>query len=201
MRRDLTRVEIIDTPRLQLRVMGEGDEDLYCRLYTDPQVMHHIARPLAIDVARRSFQVAREQALERPMRRPWWVIQEAASRADVGVVGLVCEDAVAEIGIVLLPHAQRRGIAREAMSAVASCATATGLVTQLWLRHAPQNLAMAAVASRLGLTREDDGPGPDSCRWRMRAGETAVAGERAHASMADLPAHASTSLRHAQDER
>lgn len=174
----------IDTPRLRLRVMGEGDEGLYCRLYTDPQVMHHIARPLAMDVARRSFQVAREQAIERPMRRPWWVIHEAASMADVGVVGLVREDAVAEMGIVLLPHAQRRGIAREAMSAVATYAMETGLVTQLWLRHAPHNLAMAAVASRLGLTREDDGPGPDSCRWRMCAGEIAVSAEQAHIATA-----------------
>ena len=194
-------MERIDTPRLRLRVMGEGDEDLYCRLYTDPQVMHHIAQPLAIDVARRSFQVAREQAFERPMRRPWWVIHEAASTADVGVVGLVREDTVAEMGIVLLPQAQRRGIAREAMSAVAARAMATGLVTQLWLRHAPLNMAMAAVASRLGLVREDDGPGPDSCRWRMRAGDTVVAGEHAHAGVADLPAHPSTSLRYARDER
>jgi RimJ/RimL family protein N-acetyltransferase len=179
-------MERIDTPRLRLRVMDDGDEDLYCRLYTDPQVMHHVAKPLAIEVARHSFQVAREQAIERPMRRPWWVIHETTSMVDVGVVGLVREDAVAEIGIVLLPQAQRRGIAREAMSAVAMRAMATGLVTQLWLRHAPQNLAMAAVASQLGLTREDDGPGPDSCRWRMRAGESAVAGEHTHAAMADL---------------
>src|SRR5688572_16805776 len=128
-------MERIDTPRLRLRAMGEGDEDLYCRLYTDPQVMQHIARPLAIDVARRSFQVAREQAIERPMRRPWWVIHETTSLADVGVVGLVREDTVAEIGIVLLPQAQRRGIAREVMSAVATRAMETGLVTQLWLRH------------------------------------------------------------------
>lgn len=177
-------MECIDTPRLRLRVMGEGDEDLYCRLYTDPQVMQHIARPLAIDVARRSFQVAREQAIERPMRRPWWVIHETTSMADVGVVGLVREDTIAEIGIVLLPQAQRRGIAREAMAAVATRAMETGLVTQLWLRHAPQNLAMAAVASRLGLTREDDGPGPDSCRWQMRADETAASAEQAHVATA-----------------
>ena len=164
-------MERIDTPRLRLRVMDEGDEGLYCRLYTDPRVMQHIASPLGIAVAGRSLQVAREQAIERPMRRPWWVIHETPSMTDVGVVGLVREDTVAEIGIVLLPQAQRRGIACEAMSAVAARAIATGLVAQIWLRHAPQNLAMAAVASRLGLTREDDGPGPDSCRWCMRAGE------------------------------
>jgi RimJ/RimL family protein N-acetyltransferase len=168
-------MERIDTPRLRLCVMGEGDADLYCRLYTDPEVMRHIARPLAKDVARRSFQVARAQAIERPMRRPWWVIHETTLKADVGVLGLVRVDAVAEMGIVLLPQAHGRGIAREAMSAVASRAMTTGLVVQLWLRHSPQNLAMAAVATRLGMTREDDGPGPDSCRWRMRAGEADMA--------------------------
>ncbi len=159
-------MDLIDTPRLKLQMMGKGDEALYCRLYGDAQVMRHIAGPLPHETARRSFAIACCQAAERPMRRPWWVIREHG-RGDAGIVGLVLDREEPEIGVVLAPEAQARGLAVEAMDALARAAFATGLASRLWLRHAPGNVAMAAVASRLGATRAQDGTGPDACRWSL----------------------------------
>lgn len=160
-------MEIIDTPRLRLRVMGAADEALYCRLYGDVQVMRHVAEPLARDAAQRSFAVACLQAAERPMRRPWWVVEEREG-GDAGIVGLVLDRPEPEIGIVLSPHAQRRGLAVEALDALARQALVAGLAPRLWVRHAPGNVAMASVARRLGARRGEDGDGPDACRWCLQ---------------------------------
>jgi RimJ/RimL family protein N-acetyltransferase len=178
-------MERIDTPRLCLRVMTAADEDLYCRLYTDPQVMRHLSAPLPWDVARRSFAIACRQAAERPMVRPWWVIGEAATRSDVGVIGLTREGAAAEMGIVLLPPSQGNGIGLEALAALARHAMASGLADEIWVCHSPGNLAVARIAQRLGFRRESDGSGPDSCRWRGTRSDAAPTAERACVTLLD----------------
>lgn len=158
-------MEIIDTPRLRLRMMVEGDEALYCRLYSDAEVMRHIAVPLAWEAARRSFRTATRQAAERPLRRPWWVVHEHAAKSDIGVVGLVIEDDTAELGIVLLVDGQGRGLGAEALAALADSTIGAGLARRLLVRHAPTNTAMSAIAGKLGFSRGPDGEGPDWCCW------------------------------------
>lgn len=103
-------MQTFDTPRLHLRPLGEADEVLYCQLYTDPELMRHIAAPMSIEAAQRSFRTACKQQVPRPQR---WIISERATHHDIGLLGLVRGAPGPEIGVMLLAHGHGRGYGRE----------------------------------------------------------------------------------------
>lgn len=106
-------MQTFNTPRLQLRPLGEADEALYCQLYTDPELMRHIAAPMSIEAAQRSFRTACKQQLPQPQR---WIISERATHHDVGLLGLVRGEPGPEIGVMLLARGQGRGYGGESMA-------------------------------------------------------------------------------------
>ena len=111
-----------DTQRLHLRPLGEGDEALYCHLYTDPELMRHIGTPLSAEAARRSFGVACRQARRDGAPAQRWVVAERGLPDGIGLLGLVPDEGVAdtaEVGLMLLADRRQRGLAAEAIGAVA----------------------------------------------------------------------------------
>ena len=112
-----------DTARLHLRPIGEGDEALYCGLYTDPDLMRHIAAPMTLEAAKRSFGAACRQQSWMKQR---WILLERSSAVpiSIGQLGLfvdadATQGASAEIGVMLLDDWQKRGYAAEAIMAMA----------------------------------------------------------------------------------
>lgn len=159
-------MRIFDTQRLHLRPLGGGDEALYCRIYTDPELMRHVGTPLSDDAARRSFRAACRQAAW-PTPTPWWVMSERDSRTAIGVLGMVRRDAAAEIGILLLVESQGRGFAAEAITTLVGLAFADPGLALLWLGHAPDNAAMLGLMEKLEFRR--DGPTVNDGRvcWQL----------------------------------
>ena len=155
-------VESFDTARLHVRALVAADEALYCALYTDPAVMAHIGPPLALEGARRAFaQALRLNATPGGAERRWAVLDRATG-GGLGLLALLrAADApgVAEVGVMLLPPAQGRGLARELNEAVASRAFAPGGwgLHRLWARHAAGHAAAAAALAASGFV-----PGPPS---------------------------------------
>ncbi len=106
-------MEAFDTSRLRLRPISEGDEALYCRLYTDAELMRFIAAPLSIEAAQRSFRTACKQQFPQPQR---WIISERATHSDIGLLGLIRGEPAPEIGVMLLARGHGRGYGGESMA-------------------------------------------------------------------------------------
>jgi RimJ/RimL family protein N-acetyltransferase len=131
-----------DTPRLHLRPLHEGDEALYCALYTDPELMRNIAPPLSDEAAQRSFRTACRQQLPQPRR---WIIHEKQGNHEIGLLGLVPEDGTAEIGVMLLAGWDGQGFATESMA---------GMVDRVFsMRSFPRLCARQAIADNPPVNR------------------------------------------------
>lgn len=136
----------IHTARLFLRPLAAGDEDLYCRLYADPVVMRHIAPVLLHDAALCGFRSALQQ---QGAKRLSWIITERGTGIEHGLLGVVADGAQAEIGVMLFEDSQARGIACEAIPAVAAELFRAPALARLWTRHATANDAAAALMRHL----------------------------------------------------
>src|SRR3546814_12602782 len=97
---------------LRLRPLAPSDEDLYCRLYTDPGVMRHVGPPLARGAASCAFgSLLRQQAIDPPRSRHWVLVSREAG----GALGLMAwlpepgDPGSAEVGVLLAVGAQGRG--------------------------------------------------------------------------------------------
>lgn len=149
-----------DTPRLHLRPLRGEDASIYCALYTDASVMAHIGTPLAPVVASRQFADAcRFNDDPAGVQRRWAVI-ERASGAGLGLLALLgdrTDPGNAELGVMLLPGGQGRGLARELNDAVLDRAFGAGGwgLHRVWARHASGHAAAAQALFASGFE-----PGP-----------------------------------------
>jgi RimJ/RimL family protein N-acetyltransferase len=156
-----------DTARLTVRPLDGRDGALYCRLYTDPDVMRLIGPPMAADAAARSFVTA----LRLNGQGAWpqrWALVDLASSADIGLLGLVPHPdapAAVEVGVMLLPAWQGRGIASEVIAAAAEglFALDAPAIAGLWTRHEGTNGLAIGLMRKLGFRREDG----EDWRWRL----------------------------------
>jgi len=167
-----------DTQRLHLRPMDDGDEALYCRLYTDPVLMRHIAAPMSAERAHRSFHtVLKQQGGSRMI----WIITEHGGEAACGILGVFPDNDAAEVGVMLVPQAQARGFAAEVIASIAGTLFRTSRVVRLWTRHATPNAPAGALMRNLGFepcARDRLPPGMPAgeMRWELRREAWARAG-------------------------
>ena len=136
-----------DTARLHLRPLGEGDEALYCSLYTDPDLMYHIATPMSPDAAQRSFRAACRQQSPQKQR---WIITEHGTGDAIGLLGLFVNGDAAEIGVMLLKPWQGRGNGTEAMASMVDRVFTAQAVRLLWIRQGRDNTAVTGMMRKLG---------------------------------------------------
>ena len=168
-----------DTPRLHLRPLDERDEALYCHLYTDPELMRHIAEPLAMERVQRSFRAAlKQQSTERQR----WIIVEREPNLALGLLGLFVTGDSAEMGVMLLAESQGRGFATEAMAAMRDRTFKGTQVRLLWIRQEAENEPVVGMMQRLGFEPlPPDASDPNGRRWDLsrerwaRAPQVAVA--------------------------
>jgi ribosomal-protein-alanine N-acetyltransferase len=160
-----TIVESFDTSRLRLRQISHADEALYCHLYTDAALMQHIATPLSVEAAQRSFVSACAQQSQDRQR---WIIQERKSSQDIGLVALFATGDVAEIGVMLVAIAHGRGLATEAMAAIVDRAFAEWSIRLLWIRQQVSNAPVAGMMQQLGFARLPmKDPEAAEVRWHL----------------------------------
>lgn len=158
-------MEPFDTSRLRLRQISHADEALYCHLYTDAALMQHIAAPLTVESAQRSFVSACAQQSQDRQR---WIIQERNSGQDIGLVALFATGSVAEIGVMLVAIAHGRGLATEAMAAIVDRAFAEGSIRLLWIRQQVSNVPVVSMMQRLGFGRLPmSDPNAAEVRWDL----------------------------------
>lgn len=142
---------------LRLQPMQTEHQSLFVALYCNPLVMAHTGIYCDRDTADSWFSYA---LAPRPDTRVfYWVLQQATTGCDVGLVALQKRPASsAELGILLLPAYWRQGYGRQALARLTEHCFAGDLADTLWLRHVPANAAMARLAQCSGfvLQHQDD---------------------------------------------
>ena len=137
-----------------MRPLRVEDEAMYCALYTDPAVMAHIGAPLAPEAARRQFASARLRNADPAGEQRRWSVMDRASGHALGLVALLRDPddaANAELGVMLLPAAHGRGMARELNDAVLGYAFGRDRgLRRVWARHATGHAAAAAALAASG---------------------------------------------------
>jgi RimJ/RimL family protein N-acetyltransferase/precorrin-6B methylase 1 len=161
----------LTTARLSLRLLEPADAAFYTSLYTDPDVMRHIGAVLDPALAARSAQRAVSLNAEPGWRRRFWVIRRPQASSPLGLLALsrvAGRPAEAEIGAMLLPHAQGCGHAAEAIRALVACAFGadTG-IERLRTRHHPGNAMATGLMRKLGFRLAHRADATDACIWQL----------------------------------
>lgn len=139
-------------PRLALAPLTASDWPLYRAIYTDAGVLAHAGGALDETQARRGFELALQRHRALAGQPAFWVVREAGPLArELGLAGLLRrQGAAAELGLLLLPTAQRQGHGSEIVSKLVALAFADKRVDHVAARHHPGNLAMARLLARAG---------------------------------------------------
>lgn len=144
------------TARVVGRLIDPEDRALYRALYTAPAVMAHIGPARTPAEADALFAQALAHRQDPAERARYWRIAERSSEVAVGIVALVRSDRTpteGELGVMLLPEAQGRGLGRSAIAGVIE-----GVVAGRWrrpfealvYRHARANTAAGRIPAALG---------------------------------------------------
>jgi RimJ/RimL family protein N-acetyltransferase len=158
----------LDSERFHYRPLGEGDRELYIRIYTDPVLMQHVGDPLTITVAENSFQKSCALNLALNSRQYCWVMIDRESGGEVGLLALIDHNGPAEIGVMVLMPWQNRKVAQEAIRRLTEFSFRECSVSYVFTRHLIANIAGAGVMARLGFLVMSDVPGGDCFQgWGM----------------------------------
>ncbi|WP_414830322.1 GNAT family N-acetyltransferase [Alteromonas sp. H39] len=110
-----------ETKRTRCSLLTMDDEKDFCHLYTDKKVMRKIGPPVSYAQARRFFERALDKNKSHELSQKIWKIEEKGNNTFLGILMLKWKPNikdVAEIGIMLAPKSNQKGIANEAMGAL-----------------------------------------------------------------------------------
>lgn len=161
-----------ETERLCLRPLAEGDEALFCGLYTDPETMRFIGRPLTAAEAASHFpEVVRRQG-ELALDERYLMIVRKDTQMPLGICGTGHYDQATmrlELGMVLLPEGRGKGIATEALAGLVKCAFAMPQVNEVYARFSTENAAAMRVLSSMGFSAGavERKQGVTTCNWSV----------------------------------
>jgi len=140
--------------RLSIGAMSEKDETLYCELFTDPVTMCHIGAPLTMEVAKRRFRGALTRARLDPPAGLLFSFADSATGRPIGIGALENIDRVrsrAEVGIMLCPAWQGRGLGTEALRMLLKTAFVTLDIGEVWGQFDPSHVAVERMNTRAGM--------------------------------------------------
>ncbi len=143
----------IQTKRLHLRTLDAHDEDFYCSIYTDAEILRFVGPPMAIERARRSFHKTLALMHAQPMRWLSLTIIDKQTGQRLGICGAPQFDPTAErleIGILLLVAARGAGFAKEAKIALAQRLFACLPVGEIWVQYEAGNAAAERLFTSVG---------------------------------------------------
>lgn len=146
----------LESPRVHLRLLDERDEALYVGIYTDAALMAQVGAPMdeeqAIQAFARTCRLNREQGL----RFRSWVITVKPTGHVAGLLGLRRAGDVVEIGGMMLPAWQGKGVSGHAFPLGIAVAFSFPDVARMMIRYRPDNVLAEGLMYKLGFTRVSD---------------------------------------------
>lgn len=133
-----------------LRPLRGQDESLYVRLHASVETMRHVSAVVNADTARKRFSAAL-RLTESPEPAYWiWTVSSTEGVAAVGIASLMASGSSAEIGMLLLPEWQGRGVGTHAVRAITEYAFSVLGVSQVESRQRARNLGWERLMQRSG---------------------------------------------------
>ncbi len=172
----------IETARLRLRSFRESDLEDLARLNADPDVMRYVGQGRPLSRAESWRQISTIVGHQQLRGYSIWAVEDRATGQFVGRVGPWFPEGwpILEVGWLIDPLWQRQGLATEAARAALDWVFAHLSVEQIGSLIAPDNLASARVAEKLGATRaqqiNDPALGQPADLWLHRRSATSGKG-------------------------
>lgn len=145
--------QVLETPRLRLREMEDGDLAFVAEMLADPAVMRYYPKTLDREEARAWLD--RQRALYQRDGHGLWLVERREGFEPVGQVGLVAQDlddgVHPEVGYLIHVPFQRRGYATEAARAVRDHAFQARGYAYVVSFIRPENVPSQKVAWNLGM--------------------------------------------------
>ncbi len=147
---------IIETDRLNLRELEEGDAPFLHALLTDADFLRNIGHR-GVDTIADATRAIRDRYRASYAANGWgmYLVEDKADRTALGMAGLVKRDGLddVDVGFALLPGARGRGFAFEAAQGVLDWATQRGIAPVVAI-VSPGNSPSIGVLGRLGYRPE-----------------------------------------------
>lgn len=150
--------KVLNTRRFCLTPLVASDEKEHMRLYTDPQVMHFVRRPMSEKAAKQQFDREMQMNQQTPPSLLTWSIRPQGAKQFAGVAYIFWHDESkrqAEMGVMLLPEQQGRGIANEIIPCLLNYAFKELAVRQVWAKTHPANSAGCKTLQKSGFKRQE----------------------------------------------
>ncbi len=146
----MIEIPTLATARFTLRPLQEGDEHTFFRAYSDPELMRYWSRGPFDDVeALRAWLFDREWG-----GRTWVAVPHEGGDPVLRMVASAEGEQVCEIGYMIVPGHERRGIATECLSALLTQLFRVEGVHRVFADIDPRNTASNRLVQRLGFTLE-----------------------------------------------
>ena len=156
---------MIDTPRLRLRELSDGDAPFILELLTDRDFLANVGDRGVhdLDSARRYIREV-PGASYRLHGFGLYLVERRADAVPLGICGLLRRDSHpdVEIGFAFVPRARGAGYALEAAEATMVLATGAFGLKKVVAITAPDNHASIRILERLGLNDRGLLPGDES---------------------------------------
>lgn len=152
-------MRILQTQRLHLRPVDEGDKTLYCRVFMDAELMRQIGRPLTQESAEGSFHKVLEVAADSPNKALLWIMSKRNTAEAAGLAAVLDYQGMPEIGAMVFKEYQGEGFAFEALSRVRDICFENHGFQALFGRQLPSNRRSIGLMEKLGFqqSEKDDG--------------------------------------------
>ncbi|PPJ42554.1 MULTISPECIES: GNAT family N-acetyltransferase [unclassified Pseudoxanthomonas] len=150
-----------------LRALARADEALYVQVHASPEAMRHVGDPLDVVTARSRFSRAIELASAADTTYRMWTVVVPGEEAGIGISLLMTTGPCAEIGIMLLPAWQRRGIGRRVLDAMVEYGFDRLGLPAIESRQRNGNMGWQRVMEQSGFKRIEGTPMPHEwLGWR-----------------------------------
>lgn len=157
----ISRYLCFDCTLFSVRLLAATDQLLYQQLFTNSAVMQWIGEPLTHSQLTQSFAAALKHNATTtsdlaPGCRVFLILMDQALKSALGLMSVtfnLTEHAnrfTAEIGIMLLPFAQRKGLAYAAIARLCETLLQLSAVDSIVCNIAKGNLAAKKLVSQLG---------------------------------------------------
>lgn len=143
----------LETARLRLRALEPVDRALFHQLYGDAETMRHIGRAASERENNASFRATLNAT--RKSRRPRFFTILKKRGAPIGLCSIrsiSVRDRSAEVGIMLVRSALRRGYGSEALSALVDVTFGALPIDIVWAQYRPANAGIARLIESLGFS-------------------------------------------------
>lgn len=141
------------TARLQCDLLADTEQDEFCGLLTSAKVMRQIAPVLTLPQAQAKFRAAIKYNQAETLRQRIWHIRDRNTNAFYGIQSLQWRDGEAhqaEIGIMLAPQANQKGVAIEAMDGLLGFAFSYFGLERVYAHFYQTHRATRKLVARLG---------------------------------------------------